>query len=299
MTNPTPIAGTVLPRASSLTDALLAPAGRGFTGPGRSAAERALLGGVSRLPRDLGGGRPVRVDRFLLRQARLHPELLGRPDPFRWSSTTATRALGLAAVRASLHDRGSRHSPMSSVDGVIRRLTVRGGDVPSSLGRWLREIHPAARAAVRADAVTWATNLATALDWDRLGPRPDVGGPDRWWDCPSAPQLALRSRVEVRVDLPAGPSAVGARRSEGRAGALFVVGNGYPSAGSGEELALVALAEVLARPGSRPARIVGWWPHSGRALVLTVDDGILERAVQAVLHAVEALAAAWPMENVA
>lgn len=286
--NPTPLPGGVLPRAATLTDALLAVAGAHSSRSGRAEAERALRRGLARLTGSLGA-EAVRVDRYLVRQALLRPHRLGGPEPFQWSARTAARTIGLAAVRASIREPSG--GPASACTEVVRRMAREGeGDGPRSLGRWLHGLPAAARAAVCAEAATWATHLSNAVAWDRLTDQCEVGGPDRWWDCPTAPRIGLRCRVELRVDLtgvapapdiaPAVPSS-----------SVLVMANGHPLPSSGDELAVVALADALARPqGPHAVRVVGWWPQSGRALVATVDDTLLARGVVAACGAVEALA---------
>ncbi|MGH9093313.1 MAG: hypothetical protein ACRDZR_18325, partial [Acidimicrobiales bacterium] len=66
---------------------------------------------------------------------------------------------------------------------------------------------------------------------------------------------------------------------------LTLVG-GRPGPGSRVELGLAALVEVVRRPGGPvPARVVGWWPECGRALVLDVDEALLASTVEAVVDA--------------
>ena len=274
--NARPLSLLQLPRAGALTEILLRPLAPLF-GPSdrREVAER-LERDLARAATGLGRRQRLRVDGYLVRRAQLPGEAFDVPGPFHWSATAAARVIGLAAVRSCVHEQG--RSPVEATGLVMSRVAHEAsGDAPDSLGHWLRTIRPGARAAVRATAVTWATALYTALDWPRLGPNPDVGGADRWWDCPSAPSVALRSRAEVRATVSepatAGPADAGATGppERGRSSVLFVVGNGHPGSSSADELALVALADVLARPLAPPAaRVVGWWPQSGRGLALTV-----------------------------
>ena len=139
------------------------------------------------------------------------------------------------------------------------------------------DLVPAGKAAVGAAAVTWATRLWTAVDWDAL-PTPLVIGRDHWWDSPQPPLLALRSRVEVRC-----PSAhlvvlTGARRDSAR-----------------HELCLALLVEALrAADGSPPPPVVGWWPDSGHVMRVDPQPAMLDlgvAAVGAVLRARRHLAA--------
>lgn len=289
--NPVPLRLSSLPRSDLLTDALLAPPAARPSTEGLARA-RAQLQQRLRSPAGHIGATAVRVDRFLVHQARLRPDRLAQPDPFSWSAATAARTIGVAVARAALHEQiaGLVHQ----AHDVVGRLAHHGGsDSPRSLGRWLRDLPPAARAVVCAEAVNWATRLLAALNWPRLGPSVEVGGPDRWWDCPTAPQVALRSRVEVRVGFPPADGARATRppRDPEPGGCtVLCLANGYPVASSGDELAVVALADALARPrGPHPSRVLGWWPLSGRALVLDVDDEVLARGAAAAIDAVEAV----------
>jgi hypothetical protein len=126
---------------------------------------------------------------------------------------------------------------------------------------------------VEAEAVTWATQLWTALEWERLT-QPVVGGADDWWDCPGTRALTLRGRAEVRV------------RAGGRP-VLLVVGSGLPPARWRGAIGYPALVAGLAR-GERsvPARVVGLWPASGQVRILDVDRGPLQETATAVMGAV-------------
>jgi len=130
---------------------------------------------------------------------------------------------------------------------------------------------------VEAEAVTWATQVWTALEWDRLAPAPLVGGGDDWWDCPGTRAMTLRGQADVRV------------RTGGRP-ALLVVGGGVPAADWRGALGFPALVCALAR-GERsvPARVVGLWPSSGQVRILAVDTGALVDTATAVVCAVATL----------
>ena len=135
----------------------------------------------------------------------------------------------------------------------------------SHLDRWLTGLSPAARAAVAAEAVTWATRLWCAVDWPALPVAPVIGR-DQWWDSPHSALLALRARADVRA---AGTSLVvlsGPRRDAVRA-----------------ELALVPLVEALRSRGRcTPGRVVGWWPDSGHVVCLEPAPAVLGFGVDAV-----------------
>jgi hypothetical protein len=200
---------------------------------------------------------------------------LGRPDakdeerPFEWSARTARRAVGLAAVRALVA--GEARTP---AEAVRHRLAESVGWVRdgypgvSPLDRWVTGLGPAGRAVVAAEAVTWATRLWCALDWTALGAagRPPLIGRDRWWDSPHSALLALRGRADVRTDR-----------------AHLVVLSGPRRASVRPELALVTLVDALRAHGeAAPARVVGWWPESGRLIVVDPHPAVLTLACEAI-----------------
>jgi hypothetical protein len=175
----------------------------------------------------------------------------------------------LSAVRALAS--GDAGTPVEAVRARVAEASrlVREGTVrASSLDGWLAGLSPAGRAAAGAEAVTWATRLWSAVEWDRI--EAPVIGRDRWWDSPHSSLLALRSRAEVRTACAHLVVLSGPRRDSVRA-----------------ELALVALVESLrVRSGSPPGRVVGWWPESGHAVRLEPGPAALTLGVTAVAHAV-------------
>jgi hypothetical protein len=228
-------------------------------------AEAALAGLAVRR----AGARPFRVTDHEVRVA------LGRPDEheeeraFEWSARTARRALGLGAVRALVS--GEARSPVEAVRLRLAQSVhwVREGNLGASpLDRWVCGLGPAGRAAVAAEAVTWATRLWCALDWPTLGSlgTPPVIGRDRWWDSPHSALLALRGRADLRT---------------GRAD--LVVLSGPRRSAVRSELALVALVDALRAHGNAtPARVVGWWPDSGHLVRIEPHPAVLTLACDAV-----------------
>lgn len=192
-----------------------------------------------------------------------------RGTPFAWSARTARRTLGMSAVRALAS--GHASTPVEAVRARVAeasKLMREGTARASSLDGWLAGLSPAGRAAAGAEAVTWATRLWCALDWDRI--EAPVIGRDHWWDSPHSSLLALRSRAEVRTACADLVVLAGPRRDSVRA-----------------ELALVTLVEsLLARNGSPPGRVVGWWPESGHVVRLDPGPAVLALGVDAVAHAV-------------
>jgi hypothetical protein len=148
------------------------------------------------------------------------------------------------------------------------------GARPPWWAAWYAELATGGRAVVRAEAVTWATHLWTALDWGRFERPPVVGGGDDWWDCPGSRQLTLKGRAEVRVLVDGRP-------------AFVVVGNGSCPSDWRVELGLPALVGALARGGaSAPCRVVGTWPASGQVRLLDVDADVLADVATSVVSAV-------------
>lgn len=214
------------------------------------------------------GARPFRVTDYEVRIA-LGPTEEAVETPFEWSTRTARRALGLAAVRTLAA--GETRSP---VEAVRHRLSesvrwVREGSAAASpLDRWVAALGPAGRAVVAAESVTWATRLWCALDWTALGApdAPPAVGRDRWWDSPHSALLALRGRADVRTGC-----------------AQLVVLTGPRRASVRSELALVTLVEALRSHGdAAPTRVVGWWPDSGRLVRVEPHPAVLTLACDAI-----------------
>jgi len=248
-----------------LTEALLAPLPQVDEVAWASAltdAKKALAG----LSVRRAGGGPFRVTDHEVRVA-LSAEGSRAEESmsFAWSSRTARRALGLAALRALVT--GTARTPVEAVRArvtEITRLVQDGSPSVSGFDRWLATLPPAGRAAVGAEAVTWVTRLWCALDWRALGADAVIGR-DRWWDSPHSALLALRSRAEVRTAQGSLVVLSGPRRSSVRA-----------------ELALVTLVESL-RPGEgRAGRVIGWWPDSGHSVRVEPEPAALTLATEAV-----------------
>jgi hypothetical protein len=291
-------AASGLPAPSPLTAALLRPL----------RADHCLVSSaeIERLSAELGAlvahrpGGPFRLTDYLVRTT-LWPS--GSPDPssqFAWSAGTARRGIGLAAVRSMVA--GTTQSPVDGVDlGVSRAISDerRGRGPMSSMGQWLAGLTAAERAAVQADAVTWATRLWNSLDWKAFDSPPTIGR-DHWWDSPHSSLLAIRSRAEVRSS-----------STDGRGNPVsvhLVVLGGPRRAGVRSELSLVALVESLRTGDPRPpGRIVGWWPDSGHFVSLEVDQVTLSLGVTTVARTVALLgvpdrrsgAAAWEPADLA
>jgi hypothetical protein len=189
-----------------------------------------------------------------------------QPEPFAWSARTARRSIGVAAVRLLLG--GGARSPLEAVRYRLAESSrlVRGGSSSvSQLDRWVDGLPPAGRAAVGAEAVTWATRLWCALDWSEF-PAPPAIGRDHWWDSPHSALLALRGRADVRTPHAHLVVLSGPRRDSVRA-----------------ELALVSLVEALrVRGDDVPGRVVGWWPDSGHLVRVDPEPAVLTLGAEAV-----------------
>ena len=282
----TSLPSTALPRAASLTDALtlsLSPlVSRGEFAELRQAFEHALRTATRSLP----AGERIRVDGYSLRNATSGEA--GHGGSFRWSPWTARRPIGIECVRAYLAN--TRLTPLQASHDVITRL-VRQADEqrgrPGSLSEWLAGLAVGGRAVMQAEAVVWATQLITALDWTKLR-HPIVGG-DRSVVLPSSRQVLLRGRIEVQtLATPTQPPLTQAHgRLEPEPSVLFAMMTGRPSPTARTELGLAALTVALGdRRGETPIRVLGWWPQCGRALVVPVDVTLLKHTCEAVIGAV-------------
>ncbi len=270
---PTTLPSTVLPRAACLTDALLAPPEAPPTTRDLEALRRRLQAAL--VDASPTGGPNLRVDAYLLRTLARENRLPDHLERFAWTPGNARRSIGLAAVRRCLE--GGARYPAEAVTATVTAMIgeARAGVVGrGSPARWLSETAEGARAAAEAEATSWATRLLVAVEWHRLGRPPIVGAPDRWWDCPGA-RVALRGRCDARIETPAGRQT------------LLTMMAGHPGPSSRVQLALGALVDAVGRPSAPPpARVVGWWPECGRALVLAVDLGLLEETARTVVTAV-------------
>ena len=279
---PTTLPATLLPRARGLTDALLAPGPPSPPPQVVADLSRALKDGLAEARHGCDGA-AVRVDAFAIRTAADPPREKSRPEdgPFRWTPRRARRTVGVRAAARVVN--GRVRYPAQGAERAVAELVEegRGGARRGSLEDWLGTAPPAVVAAVLAESTAWATHLVTAIEWDRVGGSVEVGGPDRWWDLGGRPTIGLRGRVDVRLR-GARPEGPGSDQQS-----LLTVVNGRPGPASRAELGLAALVDMLRRPAEPvPARVVGWWPECGRALVLDVGEELLTSTAAAVLAAV-------------
>lgn len=270
---PTTLPPAVLPRASSLTDAVLAPPDVQTAANDREALRKWLqvhLAAVGSV-----GGPPVKIDGYQLRAVARDEGELHVAEVFNWTSLTARRSIGLAAVQRCV-DRSAR-TPAEAVAETVASMIAEastGMVRRASPAAWLAELEDGARAAAEAEALTWATRFHLALEWHRLLRPPTLGIADRWWDCPGV-RVGVRGRADARI------------ATEGGGQTLFTMLPGTPGLTSRVELALAALVDIVGRPAaSPPARVVGWWPDCGRALILSPSIELLEETAGAVVRAV-------------
>jgi len=223
----------------------------------------------------------LRIGSYELATALRHPERCGeREAGFTPSPLRCRRAVGIAAVERCARRRASSPAAAvadvldSSLEDVAAAKTHHGAPRPPWWAEWYSGLSAGGRAVLHAEAVTWATQLWCAVEWDHLERPPVVGGRDDWWECPGRPQLVLHGRADVRA-------------WTGRRQALLLVGSGFPRVGWQKELAFPALVAALAR-GERSARtrVVGLWPSSGMVRICEVDEPALSEAAAAVVAAV-------------
>ncbi len=237
-------------------------------------------------------GDQVKLSLSLLRQARSRPESLADPpEPFAWKPVFVRRSLGLAVVRACATRRF--RSPAEAVGPVADQAVAdweQTGWRTYHWEPWLAGLAPGARAAVLAEATTWATSLWSSLDWEAFGPVPEIGGPDDTWVCPASRSVRLKGRCEMRVPLGDRPGTVAGAPAGGSRG-LVSVASGSPGATWGEELAYLALVAGLRTPiRPRPARVVGLWPEAGVYRIVETDEQVLAAAADRVVATVSVLA---------
>jgi hypothetical protein len=241
---------------------------------------RAELGrDVQALSADLPVGERLHVDAFKVLIAHRHPDrCMSKDDAFVPSPRRCRRALGVAAVQRCV--RGLAPGPAVAVADVVADGLEDVSDQAAPgvrapwWAQWYAGLPAGGRAVVVAEAVTWATQLLTALDWPRIPRIPVIGGRDDWWQCPGGSPLALKGRADVRVLVQRRP-------------ALLVVGSGRCQADWRVELGYPGLVAALVRDAaSAPCRVVGVWPQSGQIRVLPVDLSVLRATATATVAAV-------------
>ncbi|MHB8592816.1 MAG: hypothetical protein ACYDB3_00555 [Acidimicrobiales bacterium] len=268
-----------LPRAAAVTDAFVTRAQR-VAAEALHQVRSDLVSSLVPLAAEIPSGERLVLDSYKFSIARRRPELCSEPDgAFTMSPATCRRAVGLAAVDRCL--RRSARGPLEAVAQALdageqdAALAARG-EAPGApwWARWYASLPDGARAVVHAEAALWATQLWTALSWERFEDRPAVGARDDWFDLPGGRCLTLKGRADVRARV-------------GDCPALVVVANAAPDAGWRSTLVFPAVVACLAR-GDRavPVRVMGVWPASGHVRMVAVDADVLERCATDVVSAV-------------
>ena len=266
-------------RVAWLTDALLAPASENIAPAELVKVRDDLTGDLQALGTELPDGERLQMDAFKVRTAQRYPDrCMSFDDTFVPSPRSCRRAVGVAAVNRCV--RGHSPGPAAAVSEVLAE-GLEDASVAMGTGavrapwwaQWYAGLPRGGRAVVCAEAVTWATQLLTAVDWSQV-PRPVIGGRDDWWQCPGGTPIVLKGRADVR-------SLVGRRP------ALLVVGTGRCEADWRVELGYPGLVAALGRDAQvAPCRVVGVWPQSGQVRVLPLDLVALRATITAVVAAV-------------
>jgi hypothetical protein len=244
-----------------------------------------LVRGIGAVAGDRPPGAPVEITLPGIRRVRTRPETVGLAEPpFAWKPAFVRRSLGLAAVRVCAE--GRFRGPAAAV-GPLADAAVdewrRTGWRTFHWEPWFAGLGPGGRAAVLAEAVTWATPLWTAVDWSVPGPRSVRFGADDSWTCPGPPTVRLKGRLEARVNL---DPPVRGDRGDGPS-ALVSVAGGIRGDGWQEELGYLALAAGLRYPDLPvPSRVLGLWPDTGEHRLVEIDAALLDRAVDLVVATV-------------
>lgn len=269
---------TGLPRARTLTDAMVAPLAPP-PDPGSLAMLRTeVAGALSRIARGLPPGARVVLDSHQVNAALAAPEHCRPGRMFVPTASNCRRAVGLAAVQRCLRRRPPL--PCLAVAAVLAdgEAAANAGDPRAPWwAPWYARLAAGGRAAVAAEAITWATHLHGAFEWERFATPPEVGPRPRRWVCPTSPRFVVRGTADVRV------------AADGQE-VVLVVGTADPGPHWRDLLALRAVAGLLARgPRGVPARVVGWWPASGQYRVLDVDLAVVRHGASSLAQA----AAVW------
>lgn len=278
--------------AADATGVLLEPAGAALDDRLRDRLRERLAAGIVPIVERLPAGEPIVVTLPLLRRARAFPDAPLLPEEaFVWKPAFVRRSLGLAVVEACIE--GRFPTPMEAIDPVSDAAVAewaRTGWRTFHWEPWFARLPAGARASVLAEALGWATALWSAVEWNRLPRRPQVGGPADQWICPAGRVVILKARSELRVRLAEVlPGSAGAM-TVGGSTALVSVSSGCPGATWAEELAYLALVAALRSPTRPvPARVLGLWPDAGIHAVVDMEDAVLTAAVERVIATVDSV----------
>jgi hypothetical protein len=256
-----------------------------------------LAATVTPLMEGAASGSPVVVTGRSLRNALVDPDRLTRPpEPFRWKPAFVRRSLGLAVVEACAS--GRFRAPADAVGAIAEGAVAeweRTGWRTYHWEPWLAGLASGARAVVLAETVGWSTSLWSSLDWPRLVPDVQVGGPYDQWVCPGARAVRLKARPDLRVPLVTGRGGAKAADEPPPAlpMALVTVEGGAPAPGWADELAFLALVAGLRSPTRPlPPRVMGLWPDAGVHRCVDIGTVAVDRVLERVAATVAAVVTA-------
>jgi hypothetical protein len=252
-----------------------------------SAVRALVVDGIAGAVSGLADAPSVEVTLSSLRRTRTDPGSIGAPDEeFAWKPVFVRRSLGLAAVRACVE--GRFRAPSAAVGPLADEAVDqwrRTGWRSFHWEPWFAGLGGGARAVVLAEAVTWASALWVAFDWEDAGPRARFGGADDLWTCPGNGRIRLKGRCEIRLDHGGHTGLTDSPRRGGEE--LVSVSSGLPGDAVDEELAFLALVAALCAPDRPvPLRVRGLWPDAGERHVVDVDLDLLRRAAERVVACV-------------
>ena len=259
-----------LPRAGALTDVITAEPGEPVDDDELDAAREAVTRGVADALASAPRGSGLRIDSYRIQLAFSKTRRLSiAEEAFEPTPAACRRAIGSLGVTASV--RNSSIAPAQAVSEILDRANGPSVEACAWWEEWYRRIPPGARAVVRAEAITWATQLYEAIEWSRLEKLPVIGGDFRWSPpgahrVPGTRRATLHAKVDVHASVRGRP-------------VLFVIPTGVPGPSWSAALGLDALVAGLVR-GTRgiPARVVGLWPASGQVRILPIEPGGIHKA---------------------
>ncbi|MEI6700846.1 MAG: hypothetical protein WCL38_03715 [Actinomycetota bacterium] len=257
-------------RSADLTNALTAPSSTSLT------IDRALHTGLLNI---LGGSAInavqglQRIDAFTLTNGFNSEE-----TKFAWTPQLTKRTIGLSAVRSCVW--GLAKTPAEAVALELARFDRRvadGREQTGSLAMYLANAPRGVRGTAMALATTYATELWCGLDWNGFPLHPTIGAQDDVVPLRTA-GLLLRGRADVKTQ-------VAFSDGDGTAETRLLILPGSMSQSTALVLGSSALTAVLSgESGLAPARMVGWFPTSGQAVVLPIDRSILTRTALGIVR---------------
>lgn len=190
-----------------------------------------------------------RIDAWMVERA-------GQPyTSFRWSPSTARRAIGNAALRRTLRDPTLTNFDAVDIEITEQLLRYAGGYARGgSLASWLSASSPSVIGLVSVEAANWATQLGEAAE--AIAHPWSVAASDAYYDVARA-RTTLRGRRDLVV-------------TRGLSRTVLRMRAGAPGKSAGPGLRADLTIDALADPaGLAAARVIGLWPEAG--VVLSVD----------------------------